>query len=51
MIPGGASIEVSIENREQFIALTKQKILETIVNEVKPQFQAFMKGFSCVARP
>jgi hypothetical protein len=38
LMPGGASIEVTMDNREEYIQLTKTKILEIVVNQIKPQF-------------
>jgi ribosomal protein L17 len=44
-------MDVTLDNREQFIELTKNKIYDIIVNEIKPQFNAFMDGFKRVIRP
>ena len=51
LIPGGAEIPVTMDNREQFITLTKQKIYNTIINGVQQQFNAFMFGFKRVVKP
>lgn len=51
LLPRGAEIPVTMENREQFITLTKEKIYNTIINGVQQQFNAFMIGFKRVVKP
>jgi hypothetical protein len=51
LLPNGAEIAVNKDNLEQFIALTKQKIYDIIVNGVQQQFNAFMAGFRRVVKP
>ena len=36
--PGGAEIQVTFDNMHEYLALTKQKILDLVVGSVKKQF-------------
>ncbi len=51
LVPGGSNIPVTIENRQEFISLTKEKIYEIIVKNVTKQLEAFMAGFKRIINP
>lgn len=48
LVPGGAEKALTMENLEEFIKLTKEKIYEIIVKGVEKQFSAFVEGFKKV---
>ena len=51
LLPGGSKIPVNRDNLEDFIALTKEKIFDIIVSQVKRQANAFIEGFKKVIHP
>ena len=51
LIPNGSNIPVTLENREEFINLTHEKIISLIVNGVTKQANAFLEGLKKIIHP
>lgn len=48
LLPGGANIEVTFENRLEYLKLLREKIIEIIVKQTSQQYQQFLKGLKKV---
>lgn len=48
LVPGGSDIPVTLDNLEDYIRLTRQKIYEVVVESVTRQANAFIEGFKKV---
>lgn len=51
LIHGGASIPVTLANVDEYIKLSKEKILESVIGSVSKQVDAFLGGFKKVLDP